>query len=470
MKRHRTWVRRVVLVSAAMACIGCSDGSGPEEDPPPFVWGFIVSWEGSESKYTGAPTFAAGDTIQFVIHASDNSRVRWLGFELSGLYVGSDSVEVTDSLSSVYVDAYVPTPTSAAGTIRVTGFARDDQGQRGEQELNGNPISLYITAVRPFVALDLDAPVRDVAFDAKRDLAFLSQPTENRIAVISTGSGQYHPALQPPAPPAGIDVTIGGDSLVASLPDLPGLGILNLNEPSEIWDTVDLELNSLSDTVPVNVRVAANDKAVVSLRRASSRGSVGSIIEYDFLQGTRRFLADRKTRDVVISEDVPMIRAPDGSRILLKFEGLKAALYVSATNTLMAPKATIWNTDKPMSSDARGRVFQMGLTMFDTTLTATDTLSLPGWVTCISPGGDTLYVGLGTGMLRTRIADGVTTERVYAPEVPLRVFVVPGPRNQVLILSETLITIVDLDGPLQAPLKRQTAGWDVRFANVRAVQ
>lgn len=273
-----------MLACMAVACVGCSDGSGPEEDPPPSVWGFTVGWDGIESKHTGAPTFAAGDTIQFVIHASDNSRVTWLGFELSGLYVGADSVEVTDSLHTVYVDTYVPTGTSAAGTILVTGFAWDDQGQRGEQELKGNPISLYITKVRPFLTFDLDAPVRDIAFDPRRERAFLSQPTESRIAVISTGSAHYLPPLQPPAAPAGIDVTI---------------------------------------------------------------------------------------------------------------------------------------------------------------------------------------VGLGTGMLRTRIADGVTTERVYVPEVPQKVYTVPGPRNQVLILSETLITLVELDGPLQMPINQAGPAWSAEFAAVR---
>jgi hypothetical protein len=407
--------------------------------------------------------FAPGDTISLSIYAADNRRVRWVGLEFIEPVATSDSFEVTDSLSGVLLSVRLIMGATFAGLVRVKAFARDDQGQRAEAVLLGNPISVYATVTRQVVSAQLDVLARHVAFDLKRGLVYLSQPDSGRIAVLSLSTGTFATPLVPPVPPAGIDLSAGGDSLVVALPDLRALGILDLTSTSPTWQTIALAFDTSWGRHPDNLRVSAANTVIVSITATGVTGAVGQVVAHRMSTGYQTLRNDVSYWDGypgTVTDATLMARSADRSRILLLFDNSccpeSGQIYVSQSDAFLARQPTVQRYGPAISADGSGNVFLVGNTLFSNALTQPVAYHPPGeaWASALSQGGDTAYFGFRQGFFRTRLADGATVEWVSLPEAPLRLYSIPGPGERVLAISGTTATVVTLGAVPQSARAR----------------
>ena len=114
-----------------------------------------------------------------------------------------------------------------------------------------------------------------MAYDAKRDVLYLSQPDSQRVAVLSLGTYTYGTPLAMPSVPAGLDLTPGGDTLLVALRRAAALGVVDLTLATPSVDTARLAFDTSLGRGPDALRVLANGKAIVAPRprRTVRRGS-----------------------------------------------------------------------------------------------------------------------------------------------------------------------------------------------------
>ena len=446
---------RHFFLSGTLLVAGCSDGPAtapkPSDREPPTLAGLVLAWDRSGVTAPAAAVFGPGDTIHLQIDATDNRRVRWLGIHFREPFESQDSVEIADSLPAVSVSVSIVPNAAFSGIVRINAFARDNADNRQETELSGDPISVFAPVSRPLRSAPLDAPVKDVAFDAARGLVYLSEPDSARIAVLSLATMTLDTAVAAPGTPGGLDLSASGDSLVVALPDTRQLGVLDLTGITPGWTTIALAVDSASGLRPQVLRISAANKALVL---AVSDAGPSRVYEYDFVTGTQRLRTDAGATGAVPTPS-RLVRPANRGRMLLVSDAV-GQVYVSQTDTFLAPHATVGLATPPATATASGDLFLIGGSVFTGTLDHSTDYYPPGsaFRSAISQFGDTAYFGVASGFLRTRLADGVTLEKVILPEEPIRLYAAPGPGGAVLAISATQIVLADLSGASPSPRAR----------------
>lgn len=438
-----------------LALVSCDTGA-PSPPPPPSVAGRLYAYQQWDSTPPGSAAYGPGDTIRFQFEVHASRAVEWLGYIISGTATQRDSFAVPEPLDtavSALVKLVFPTGTRGLSTIRV--FAHDTVGGYGEAALAGNPLSLYDTVTYPVTAsayassvCGVIIPVHvtpfvgcDVVPDAKRNVVYLSEPDSVRIAVLSLATMTYGPPITAPGIVSGLDLTLDGDSLVVALPTLNQLGIVDLTTPTPTWHLVDLTLNTHPGRRPAGVRVAATNRVLISLSQPNLFQSPPppldslQLIEYDLGTGVQRARFDIAP-GAGLSIFRPLARSADARRLLLATEGFFQAYQLyQAEHDRILPAGSFSITGNNTSGEipaislsATGHRFLIKGFLFDDMSRQVAYLDPPGdgWISALSPGGDTGYFGLGASLLRTRLADGATFERVLLPEVPTRIDLLPG--------------------------------------------
>jgi len=309
----------------------------------------------------------------------------------------------------------------------VTLFARDSLGNLAETSLAAATVVKGIR--RPTHVFPLDAWVYDMAYGVSRNALYLSQPDPDRVLVFSVGTLAFAPSIQLFSRPQGLDLTVGGDSLVVALRTSPYLAIVNL--VSGHTDTVRLNMTSLLNPGPANVRVMGNSKAMVTISFSGS-GFGGQVIEYDLVSGTQRARSDAGVGGPV-TEVVPLARAGDRSDLLLIIDNNccpeDGNVYVTATDTVAVKHATVSRYNPKVSANQTGSLFLIGESLFDSNLnllrTFTSSYYLGGSNT-IAPDGLSVYLGKDFGYLKLRASDGVLVEDVRVGLSFERLFALPG--------------------------------------------
>ena len=385
---------------------------------PPLVGG---SATGPET----TPTLVAGDTLHVAVNATDNFRVAWLGYRLGPPASMRDSVAASTASASHPFSAIAQS--NWLGSSAVTLFARDSLGNLAETSL---PAATVVKGIRrPTHVFPLDASVYDMAYGVSRNALYLSQPDPDRVLVFSVGTLAFAPPIQLFSRPQGLDLTVGGDSLVVALRTSPYLAIVNL--VSGHTDTVRLNMTSLLNPGPANVRVMGNSKAMVTISFSGS-GFGGQVIEYDLVSGTQRARSDAGVGGPV-TEVVPLARAGDRSDLLLIIDNNccpeDGNVYVTATDTVAVKHATVSRYNPKISANQTGSLFLIGESLFDSNLnllrTFTSSYSLGGSNT-IAPDGLSVYLGKDYGYLKLRASDGVLVEDVRVGLSFERLFALPG--------------------------------------------
>lgn len=427
--------RFLVRLLIAAGVLACGDETGPLLDrSAPVVDGVVLAHDRTTVVLPAAQTYAAGEPVWMLLDVSDERRVGWIGFHVTGPIDQSDSVAVPDSLQRLQVLVGMDLG-GLSGLVEVRGFAIDGSGNRTESVVAGNPVSVYAPVVLPVVAVPLEGPVSDFTYDMKREQLLLADPGQARIAVYSLIAGAFGPAIVAPAPAGAIDLTASGDSLVAFFPETAELGVRSLVSPSA-WDLV-----TLSETV------AGLDAPALAV---SAAGTVviaaGQVVEYDLATG----LETHRT-DGGLSGALPAAAAlasfEGRTRIVLTFEdgagGTLGQVYQSATDTFSAARPLGALEAVIPSSDAAGRVL-VGASLFGPLLDPIRRFHPPGLgrAGVVSNTGEYAYFAYGTGYLRTRITDGVTLEQVLLPEPPHRLGMIPGDPERVIAIGSGTLTIV----------------------------
>src|SRR6266436_9798608 len=87
---------------------------------------------------------------------------------------------------------------------------------------------IYTLSLHDALPISLAAPVYDIAFDSKRSALYLSQPQSQQVAVLSTTTMTLQTPIALFGSPSGLDLSVGGDSLVVALKSTQLLAIVNL--------------------------------------------------------------------------------------------------------------------------------------------------------------------------------------------------------------------------------------------------
>lgn len=287
--------------------------------------------------------------------------------------------------------------------------------------------------------LALGAQIRDVAYDSRRNTLYLSQPDLKRVAILRLNSLTFDtPISTGQYSPSGIDLSLSGDSLVASL---QGVGVIGQDHTSKLGfynipgggTSFSLEDIPSHGFPPDNLRVVANGKAVMTV----VTGGAGEVITYDI--GTRTGVL---RNDVSATLITPMARSADRNHLLLLHDNSccpeTAVLYDPVQNSFSVAKPTISRFFATISADRTGATYLLGNVLFTSALDPISTLRPTGYVdgpTAITPDGLHALMGTATGAVIVKTADGTITATITMNTIPIKIFVLDDGRAAAIISS-----------------------------------
>jgi hypothetical protein len=174
--------------------------------------------------------------------------------------------------------------------------------------------------------------------------------------------------------------------------------------------------------------------------------AAGAVVEYDIAAGRARPRPEAGVAGLV-PPTATLGRTGDRRTLVLAWaEGGDAAVgqtYDSDAAAFADPRPLGPLAALGVATDAAGR-FLVGASLFETTLEPVRRFYPPGQgrVGALAALGGYAYFGLGSGYLRTRVADGVTLEQVVLPEPPAHLVVLPGTPERVVAVGAEQVTIV----------------------------
>jgi hypothetical protein len=322
-----------------------------------------------------------------------------------------------------------------AGTASVTTFARDAGGGRSQLTFD-DLVILGNTIRRPTASLALTAFVKDLAVDARRGRVYLSEPDLQRVASVDLASGAYGPAIAAPFPPAGIDLTPGGDSLVMASGASTAIGVASLKAgtPVVTRSVASGPATSGVTWVADRLRILGNNKVMVTVTTADPFSCCeGWLSQYDLATGASRLRTDAGPPPGAISNREPLGRATDGSRLLLVeacCTPLFLRTYAAATDSFSARvPVEVPTAPYGVSGDTAGSRFLVANALFDGSLQPVATFAQPdyqqGGATVLSPDGTVAYLAIYDGYLKVNVSDGAVLERVRLPRWSMAFAITP---------------------------------------------
>ena len=375
--------------------------------------------------------FVPNDSVSFAIDASDNGQLKWVGYQLGSV---ADSEMVNASTTSWTVK--VALPPGSNGSVSLTAFATDG----GQQRSAGGPLSFnVINAVRrPVTSSITTADVKDVAYDAKRGVLYLSQPSVPRIGVLSLATMTFGTPINATSVTAGLDLTLSGDTLLVSLRRAAQLGVIDLRQASPSITPVSLAVGNLLNPGPDNLRVLSNSKAIITLTFDGS-GYGGQVMEYDLTTGVAKLRTEVGYYGNV-TEAAPLARSADRKKMVMLIDDSccpeGAQVYDAMTDTFSGMKGTVSTYFPSVSADGTGAEFLLANSVYRNDLSLAAQLSPSDFSygpTALSSDGTTAYLGTTFGYDKVRVSDGAVLERVVLPATPNRFLLLPD--------SQTLIAV-----------------------------
>ena len=366
----------------------------------------------------GTPGFQPGDTLILSLAARDNAQLQMVGYQFGAPASVQDSFPATDTLFNRSVKFVVPQAWTGTSTYAV--IARDATGN-ARQELLGTFTVANRTRQAPWAAA-LDASVRDMALDTKRNLLYLSEPDSGRVAVLSLDSRAFSaPYAFPGASLRGLDVTLGGDSLLVANRSSPYVIVLDLVTGQR--DTIRVNSDNFLNRGPDNLRVMGNNKVLVTITFDGS-GYGGSLVELDL--GNRMF-----TNKLTVTELVPLCRSADRSTALILIDDsccpIEGVVYDALTSSFPADRGTVSQYFNISSADYIGSHFLISGTLFDRDLNSLGSETPVGGtsVSVLSPDGTAAYFATATGVTRVRLSDGAIVDSIPLSAQPYKLAISP---------------------------------------------
>ena len=437
----------------AAACLllltaACGGDTGPSAivPHPPWVRGLAFGHDDSALIAPAAATFRPGDTVHVEILAGDPDSLAWMGFTLSVDGDGfRDSVAVApadQAVDTLVMDIYLHIPDAFSGKVDLTAFARGGDGELVEAPVANSPVSVWANVAAGAGIAALPGELVDVALDAPRGRAYLALKDRAEVAVLALATMTLEPPIPTPGFPLAVDLSASGDSLILGLPDVHGLGIVDLKAPVPAVEAVPLEYSTEEvPYLPMRLAVTARNEVFVVLAARFWSGKVGRLLIYD-LQARRVRGAEAIGLPALIDNDAQVVRSADRRRVALTY----GQMYETATDQVLAQQPDVGPASGPASLDRTGARTLIGASLFDETLRTVMRYHPPGvgLGSAISDDGSHAYFRVGGGFLRTRLSDGVTAQRFGLAETPDHLVTIPGTPERVLAFTATQAELVIL--------------------------
>lgn len=342
-----------------------------------------------------------GDAMTLLVNAIDNHALHGVYWDVqpTGL---RDSILVNDSALAQTVT--IRAQTGWLGAIQVRLYAKDALGNVSDTVSSG-AIEVGPTVGPSPTLTNIPEAVGDLAFDAKRGVIYLLQPN-SLISVFSPTSLTVVGTIPLTDFASGFDLSPSGDSIVMVLRDAQAIGIVDLTHASPALQTVPLPSLDSSYRL-LNIRVASTGRALMVTLNVN--GGV-RIYTYDVASGTLRARLDAPVLDYVTTLE----RSGDGRVIVVNGEAGAFVRYDAASDTF-EPALTARIPDRRPSIDSTGAHVAVSGDLYDASLHYRLTVGVaesgPG-PEAVSPNGQTHYMALAPGIIRSRVSDGSMIDRI----------------------------------------------------------
>jgi hypothetical protein len=293
-------------------------------------------------------------------------------------------------------------------------------------------------------SVSLEAPAQDLAYDAKRNLLYLAEPSFSQIGILSLASLQFEtPIPTGPNRPTGLDLSVSQDSLIVSLPEGKAIGVINLATSSRTFDTLRLTIDNFLNRRPDILRVMTGGRVFIAVTFDGS-GFGGQVVEYDLATRTQRLRTDVGVNQSV-TELTRLARSADRQRLLLLIDGsccpLWGFVYNAQTDQWSSRFDTVNRFSPSVATNTDGSRFLIGGTLFSGTLTFLQTYSPTGYTdgpTALASDGVTGFFATPDGVLQVGLADGITTRTMQTSGAPVQLFVLPNGKALVVLTGTTV--------------------------------
>jgi hypothetical protein len=383
---------------------------------------------GTVSTIDGYPVFVPGETFHVTVSATDDFELAYFGFSLGGGAAVHDSAAAHGR--SGFRDLTFVAQPEWAGPIPFSVFVRDAAGKTDTTLVD--TILVVLAERRPMTHVALPAAPFDLAWDSVRNRAYLSLPSINQIAVLDLTTGTLLPPIDLFGVPLGLDLSPGGDSLVAALRQRQSLAFVDL-----INGAVDTaRLGIAPNEGPIHLRVLANNKAVVTIGfDGSGAGASARIV--DLTGGGDMLVPGPPMAGGAVA------RSADRNYLLLIDDGIccnfPTRIYRTATDSFGPAKPTTNYFAATSSIDRNGTRFLVGRSVFDADLRLLVTIEPPGvWyeaATVLTGDGGAAFVTGPRTFVRARVPSSAVEQRVLVPLPPERLAL--SPDNATLLAITT---------------------------------
>ena len=385
-----------------------------------------------------AGQYAVGDSVIIYANASDNAALGWLIYELGSPINYKDSIPATPNAAAMLWRLAIGVRPEWVGSPTLSIYARDASGLTSQSMSSpADSLRFYPVVNHPVTApMTLSTAggfVDDMVYDAKRDLLYVGVPLDNRIVVFSPTTMAASAPITLPDAPAGMDLSLSGDSLFVAVPSANVIDVFDLTKPSAPPTTIRL---SVTDSIasssgpgffaPAELRLAANGKLIVVLLNGTP--SQDEVVEVDLATGLQKIRTDaRGVAAAVPSQLRSMGRNDDRSRLYIL--GGCVSRYDAATDTFVACQSPLITGPDGDTFDATGSymTFDSGVLDRDAQpLWTADPIDERSPNLALSPDGSRLYLGALQGLTTMRLSDKIMLERMTLPVNVDRIWVAPS--------------------------------------------
>ncbi len=394
---------------------------------PPSAFGFTSSADQN-------PILTPGDTLRILSIGAYQAGfafeapLTWVGYSVRSPINRRDSAAVTDTTQpwrhefTITVDASwrVGSDFQLDTGVVVTTFARDSAGYINGGETD-HPIKVVNATRYPTAFVPLQTRVVDAAFDAKRQRIYLSEPDSEQIAVLDVPTWRYLPPIAVNGGPWGLDLSVGGDSLVIVRSHTRTVVIIPLTGGA----SSSIDVPALPEEWLQHLRVLANNRAYVTTTFGGF--GAGSIWEVNLANGTTRKRSDAGDNGDV-TESGTIARSVSREKMLVFAADRCCPIdgqVFDAASDAFGPLTPVTNNDfaGQVSMSADGSRIVVGNRVWDASLSSSviampqqyGTTPVDSPPSAISNDGTELYLAYPTGFFRNRSSDGSLIETVRLP-------------------------------------------------------
>jgi hypothetical protein len=179
----------------------------------------------------GDTLFVPKDTFRLTVSAEDDRMLLYVGYRLGAPASVQDSARVVAKSGEATFELPTAIPVTWVGDTPLTLFARDALGRTIEQ--SGGVLRVHDLIRQPLRIVKLGAMATDMEYDPKRDLIYLLEQQAGQVASLrlsdfTFGTPITFPTDDPASTWRGIDLSPGGDSLLAAISTPATLHVVNL--------------------------------------------------------------------------------------------------------------------------------------------------------------------------------------------------------------------------------------------------